>query len=219
MRGTQEPDSHASQGHSLGKMNLVALRETQATSEPNVYWELDLALYGKKKASKYWVKDFASAPVSRKHDAPNPWFALPDWAEDVSLVTEKPDRHFVVAANDKIAQVFIGGQAKAQCRVSLMNRLIKEGTQERVELPPKPAIAKKDEIHSHYKRDVSHLDLIDIYRFIDLFNIECPVAQDILKKSAAVGQRGHKDLKRDWADIRDSAQRKLEMLEEDSLKK
>ena len=70
--------------------------------------------------------------------------------------------------------------------------------------------------HQHYYRDVSHLKKVDIYRIIELFEITCPVAQHVFKKAAAVGQRGHKDLSHDWRDILDSAQRKLEMLDEDA---
>jgi hypothetical protein len=70
--------------------------------------------------------------------------------------------------------------------------------------------------HDHYKRDVSHLKSIDVYRVIDLFGITCPVAQHVLKKSMAAGKRGHKDVRKDWQDIRDSAERKLLMLEEDA---
>jgi hypothetical protein len=69
--------------------------------------------------------------------------------------------------------------------------------------------------HSHYKRDVSHLNTIDVYRIIDLFGVTCPVAQHVLKKSLAAGQRGHKDLRKDWQDIMDSAERRLQMLDED----
>lgn len=72
--------------------------------------------------------------------------------------------------------------------------------------------------HSHYKRDISKLNLkvLDVYRLIDLFNITCPVAQHVFKKSMAAGQRGHKDLLKDWQDILDSAERRLEMLDEDA---
>lgn len=69
--------------------------------------------------------------------------------------------------------------------------------------------------HDHYKRDVSHLKTIDVYRIIELFEITCPVAQHVLKKAMVAGMRGHKDLARDWQDILDSAERRLEMLAED----
>lgn len=69
--------------------------------------------------------------------------------------------------------------------------------------------------HEHYKRNVSHLKTIDVYRIIELFEITCPVAQHVLKKAMVTGKRGHKDLARDWQDILDSAERRLEMLAED----
>lgn len=69
--------------------------------------------------------------------------------------------------------------------------------------------------HSHYKRDVSQLKTLDVYRLIDLFDVTCPVAQHVIKKALVAGQRGHKDTVRDWQDIQDSAMRKLEMIAED----
>jgi hypothetical protein len=69
--------------------------------------------------------------------------------------------------------------------------------------------------HNHYFRPCPY-DNIDVYRIIDIFEITCPAAQHVLKKVIATGKRGHKDVKRDWEDIIDSAQRKLEMLAEES---
>lgn len=70
--------------------------------------------------------------------------------------------------------------------------------------------------HSHYFIDVSGYDRVDVYRLIELAGITCPVAQHVFKKAFATGKRGHKDLRRDWQDIRDSAARKLQMLGEDA---
>ena len=69
--------------------------------------------------------------------------------------------------------------------------------------------------HDHYFRDVEHLKRIDVYRLLELFGVTCPVAQHVIKKAFAAGQRGHKDLVRDWKDIGDSAARKLQMIDED----
>lgn len=71
--------------------------------------------------------------------------------------------------------------------------------------------------HEHYFIDVSHIDRLDVYRLLDLFKVTCPVAQHIVKKALAAGQRGHKDTRRDWQDIADSAARRLEMIEEDRV--
>lgn len=69
--------------------------------------------------------------------------------------------------------------------------------------------------HNHYFRDCPY-NKIDVYRIIEIFEITDPVAQHILKKCIATGKRGHKDEQRDWEDIRDSAQRRLDMLKEDA---
>jgi hypothetical protein len=69
--------------------------------------------------------------------------------------------------------------------------------------------------HEHYFIDVSHIDRLDVYRLLDLFKVTCPVAQHIVKKALAAGQRGHKDTRHDWQDIADSAARRLQMMDED----
>jgi len=70
--------------------------------------------------------------------------------------------------------------------------------------------------HEHYFRDVTHLERLDVYRVLDLFGVECPVAQHVIKKAMAAGKRGHKSLRKDWQDIADSANRRLRMLDEDA---
>lgn len=69
--------------------------------------------------------------------------------------------------------------------------------------------------HEHYFIDVSAYDRVDVYRLIELAGITCPVAQHVFKKAFATGKRGHKDLRRDWQDIADSAARRLQMISED----
>jgi len=70
--------------------------------------------------------------------------------------------------------------------------------------------------HDHYFPPVGHLQKVDAYRILDLFGVTCPVAQHVVKKAVAAGQRGHKSTRRDWQDIADSAARKLEMIDEDA---
>lgn len=70
--------------------------------------------------------------------------------------------------------------------------------------------------HNHYFRDIPKgVNKMDIYRFLELFGVTCPVAQHVIKKAVAAGQRGHKDIRRDWMDVQDSAARKLEMMDEE----
>lgn len=72
--------------------------------------------------------------------------------------------------------------------------------------------------HAHYKKDISHLDTLDIYRVTELFNPHSCGAH-IAKKALCSGQRGHKDLLTDIQDIIDTAERWKEMLIEDEKAK
>ena len=70
--------------------------------------------------------------------------------------------------------------------------------------------------HSHYYRDIPKwLKRLDIYRLLDLFGVTCPCAQHVAKKALVAGQRGHKDIRKDWEDIRDTAIRRLQMMDEE----
>lgn len=72
----------------------------------------------------------------------------------------------------------------------------------------------QDRKHSHYYKDVSKLDVIDVYRIIDLYDITDPCDQHALKKILCPGERGHKDIIQDTQDVIDTMQRKLEMFDE-----
>ena len=76
----------------------------------------------------------------------------------------------------------------------------------------------KQQKHSHYKKDVRHLDYIDVYRIIDLYELHDPCFQHALKKILVPGARGHKDLTKDINDIIDTMRRKLEMIAENEKK-
>lgn len=75
-----------------------------------------------------------------------------------------------------------------------------------------------DKKHNHYFKDVSHLDYIDIYRVLDLFQVTDSCLQHAAKKILVAGNRGHKDLTRDVQDIIDSCQRFLEMQKENGTR-
>ena len=72
--------------------------------------------------------------------------------------------------------------------------------------------------HNHYFKDVRHLDYIDVYRVLELFNVTDPCLNHLVKKALCSGIRGHKDLETDLNDIVDSANRAVEMLKEDNGK-
>lgn len=65
--------------------------------------------------------------------------------------------------------------------------------------------------HSHYFKDVSGLNEIDVYMVLKLFNVTDPCLQHIAKKALCAGQRGHKDFKKDLQDILDTAKRAVEI--------
>lgn len=69
--------------------------------------------------------------------------------------------------------------------------------------------------HDHYKKDVSHLEMIDVYRVLELFNVTHPGLQHAAKKILAAGERGAKDWEKDVQEAVDSLNRALEMRKED----
>jgi len=70
-------------------------------------------------------------------------------------------------------------------------------------------------MHDHYKKDVSHLKMIDVYRVCDLFGVTDQAIGHAVKKLLCSGIRGSKDMEQDIHEAVDSLNRKLEMMEED----
>ena len=74
------------------------------------------------------------------------------------------------------------------------------------------------ETYPHYFKDVSHLDKIDIYRILELYEVTDPCLQHIVKKALVTGGRtAGKDFRQDLQEIFDTAKRALEMLDENNL--
>lgn len=69
--------------------------------------------------------------------------------------------------------------------------------------------------HTHYHKGVQHLDTLDVYRVLDLFNVTHPALQHAAKKILCAGQRGSKGFDRDLQEAIDSINRALQMIEED----
>lgn len=61
--------------------------------------------------------------------------------------------------------------------------------------------------HSHYFKNVSHLQQVDVYRVLDLFGVTDPCIQHAAKKLLAAGVRGAKDVNRDIQEAIDSLER------------
>lgn len=70
------------------------------------------------------------------------------------------------------------------------------------------------EKYPHYYKDVRHLNILDIYRFFDLFEVTDPCLQHSLKKMAVGGKRGAKDYEKDIKEAMDTLKRWEYMQEE-----
>ena len=71
--------------------------------------------------------------------------------------------------------------------------------------------------HSHYKKDVSHLNMLDVYRVLQLFNVTDPCEQHAIKKILCAGVRGNKSVEQDIREAIDTLERRLEMINEDCV--
>lgn len=69
--------------------------------------------------------------------------------------------------------------------------------------------------HRVYKKDVSHLDSIDVYRVLELFNVQSHAVGHAIKKLLCSGGRGAKDEAQDIQEAIDSLIRYQEMKNED----
>ncbi|QQM18191.1 hypothetical protein PQD73_gp027 [Stenotrophomonas phage Salva] len=73
--------------------------------------------------------------------------------------------------------------------------------------------------HDHYKKDVRHLDMIDVYRVLALWNVTDPCIQHAVKKLLVAGGRGAgKSFLKDIQEAIDSLERCKDMLAEDAGK-
>ena len=73
--------------------------------------------------------------------------------------------------------------------------------------------------HSHYFKDVSKLQSIDVYRVLELFEVIDPAMQHAVKKLLCAGGRGYKDRAKDVQEAIDSLNRWQEMRKEDANEK
>lgn len=77
-------------------------------------------------------------------------------------------------------------------------------------------VTGKADKHSHYRKDVSHLNVLDVYRVLDLYQVTHPAIQHAIKKLLAAGGRGAKNDEQDVREAIDSLNRWLEMRAEDA---
>lgn len=80
-------------------------------------------------------------------------------------------------------------------------------------IEPHGVVSKK---HSHYYKNVTHLEFVDVYRVLDMFGVSDPCIQHAVKKLLVAGGRGAgKDITRDIQESVDTLMRWLEMRTED----
>jgi len=78
-------------------------------------------------------------------------------------------------------------------------------------------MSNSDNKYPHYFKSVSHLETVDVYRVLSLFQVNDPCIQHSIKKLLCAGDRGDKSMIKDITEARDSLNRHLEMLNEDGL--
>ena len=69
--------------------------------------------------------------------------------------------------------------------------------------------------HNHYFKDVSHLQTVDVYRVLELFDVTDPCLQHAIKKLLCAGGRGAKNDVKDVCEAIDSLNRWQAMRVED----
>lgn len=69
--------------------------------------------------------------------------------------------------------------------------------------------------HKHYKKDVTHLSTVDVYRVLRLFNVTDPAIAHAVKKLLLPGGRGGKSMHQDVQEAIDSLERWKDMENED----
>ena len=72
--------------------------------------------------------------------------------------------------------------------------------------------------HSHYFKDVNHLQTVDVYRVLQLFQVSDPCLQHAIKKLLCAGGRGAKSDVKDVREAMDSLSRWQQMRLEDEGK-
>lgn len=80
-------------------------------------------------------------------------------------------------------------------------------------------VAEQAEIqraHSHYFKDVSKLQTVDVYRALSLFAVTDPCLQHAIKKLLVAGGRGVKNIDKDIQEAIDTLKRWQEMRAEDT---
>lgn len=71
--------------------------------------------------------------------------------------------------------------------------------------------------HNHYFKNTVHLNAVDVYRVLDLYEVTDPCLQHAIKKLLCAGGRGAKDMEQDVQEAIDTLERYKAMRAEDEL--
>jgi hypothetical protein len=71
--------------------------------------------------------------------------------------------------------------------------------------------------YNHYFKKTVHLDAVDVYRVLELFEVTDPCLQHAVKKLLCAGGRGAKDMEQDVQEAIDTLERYQDMKVEDEL--
>ena len=137
--------------------------------------------------------------------------AAMDGATIVFEGDELPDKNKVVYYdNGHVSSSFYSGG-------TVTNNVIAYKLLEEKESIEPQILSEKTGKHSHYFKDVSNLNTIDVYRICDLCEVDdkSGATQHAVKKLLCAGQRGAKDKRKDLEEARDTIIRKLQMMDED----
>lgn len=72
--------------------------------------------------------------------------------------------------------------------------------------------------YNHYFKNTKHLDAVDVYRVLELFNVVDPCLQHAIKKLLCAGGRGAKDMDQDVREAIDALGRWEDMQVENEIK-
>ena len=132
-----------------------------------------------------------------------------------SSVRIKSITHFNRALSEEEMIEITKPSMPENCRcVTVEISRLKEKPRHRVSIESRVLAEKVGGKHSHYFKDVSGLDEIDVYKVCELFEINDPsgAKQHAIKKLLCSGQRGAKGERKDLEEARDTIVRKLSMM-------
>lgn len=125
-------------------------------------------------------------------------FAAQDKNGDVYFYREKPEERAAIWDFGGTHVFFKSGDHNLNWKQAIIER-------------PESTETRK---HSHYFKDVSTLNKIDVYRVLDLYEVTDPCVQHAVKKLLVAGNRGAKDKSKDIQEAIDTLTRWQEMQDE-----